>query len=104
MVCKMAQDALPWARVVEHHSSYRAFQEIYASGVDLLITDCHMPDLDGPGLVRMIREQKFSVPIIMVSACEDARKLGEQAGIDRFVHKSRLSQELDPAIKSLLAG
>ena len=47
-----------------------------------------MPDMDGPTLVHEIRQMKNSLPIIMVSGSDDARVLGEKAGIDKFVERA----------------
>ena len=61
-----------------------------------------MPEMDGPTLVRTIREEKNSIPIIMVSGSPEARGLGENAGIDRFVAKVQLRPALAEAIHALL--
>jgi CheY-like chemotaxis protein len=102
LVHELAQDASPSAHIVDHHCCSQALQQIEAGGVDLLITNCHMPDMDGPTMVRGIRGQKNSIPIIMVSGSDDARELGEQAGIDRFVAKFQLHSGLADAIHSLM--
>jgi len=98
----VAREAIPSASLAEHHSSLHALQEINNGSADLLITNCHMPDMDGPTLVKTIRQEKNSIPIIMVSGSEDARELGEQAGIDRFVPKHALIPALSAAIHSLI--
>ncbi len=43
---------------------------ILAHRPDLLITDCQMPRLDGPGLIRRVRENPATqdLPILMLSA------------------------------------
>ena len=96
-------ETLPSASVVDHASSLQALQDVQSSSADLLVTNCHMPDMDGPTLVRTIREEKHAVPVIMVSGSEDARTLGENAGIDRFVSKTWISTELPDAIQTLLS-
>lgn len=104
IVCALAHEALPNAIIGEHTSSMGALQEVECGGADLLITNCHMPDMDGPTLVQRIRQMKNSLPIIMVSASDDARALGEKAGIDKFVEKNRLTAELGHAIHTCLAA
>src|ERR1700722_14374213 len=98
MICTLVHEAVPSATIGEHTSSLRALQEVECGEADLLITNCHMPDMDGPTLVQTIRERKNSIPIIMVSGSDDARTLGEQAGIDKFVEKSHLTAELGDAL------
>jgi CheY-like chemotaxis protein len=102
IVMAVAREAIPSASLTEHHSSLHALQEIHTGSADLLITNCHMPDMDGPTLVKTIREENNSIPIIMVSGSDDARELGEQAGVDRFVPKHTIIPELSAAIHSLM--
>ena len=73
-------------------------------GADLVITNCHMPDMDGPTFVRTLREGKFTQPIIMVSGSDEARRLGAVAGVDRFIEKRYLDPDLAHAIHKLLKG
>jgi CheY-like chemotaxis protein len=48
----------------------------------LLVLDLQMPGLDGPGLVRTLREQTRwgAVPFVLVSAVADAPAIGHQLG------------------------
>ena len=102
VVCALAHEAAPGATIEEHTSSLHALHEVETGGVNLLITNCHMPDMDGPPLVQKIRGMKSAIPIIMVSGDPRARELGEKAGIDHFVEKSRLNAELGEAIHTVL--
>lgn len=101
-IAALAQDAMPYANITDHRSSLEALQQIKMGGVDLVIADCDMPDKDGLRLVKAIREQNFSMPIIMVSGSNDARKLGQADGIDRFIEKRFLDPDLAHAIHTLL--
>ncbi|MBA1419559.1 MAG: response regulator [Epsilonproteobacteria bacterium] len=50
--------------------------EIYKNkALDLIITDIHMPKMDGLTLVEKIREERSDVPIIIISAYSDQEKL-----------------------------
>jgi CheY-like chemotaxis protein len=76
----------------------RALAVLAAGGIDLLITDCHMPGLDGLALTRRIRAAEPSgrhLPVIALSASalpEQARRCLE-AGADDFLAKPvRLDQ------------
>jgi CheY-like chemotaxis protein len=102
-VAAIAHEAMPSASVSELSSGLSALHEVEA-GADLLITNCHMPDMDGPTLVKTIREQDNLIPIIMVSSSEDARDLGSVAGINRFVPKLEIYSALTQVIQSLLAA
>jgi DNA-binding response OmpR family regulator len=102
IICTTIQETYPKAEIAAYVSAKQAFHEIETSTVDLLVTNCHMPDMDGPTLVRTLREQKHSLPIIMVSGSDDARRLGEEAGIDRFVAKHLIQHDLQESLYALL--
>lgn len=57
--------------------------------VDLIITDCQMPRMDGLALSRHLRAEGFDVPIIMISGHSDPSMaaLARAAGIDAFFTK-----------------
>jgi CheY-like chemotaxis protein len=104
MVAAIAHETMPSATITTHASSLRAFQDIHRDDADLLITECYMPNMDGPTLVKAIRHTRNAIPIIMISGSEKARELGEKAGIDEFVPKSHMHSALTEAIQSLLAA
>ena len=91
---EMAREAVPSADVSSHTSALHALQEIHSSQVDLLITNCQMPDMDGPTLVKTLRAEKNAVPVIMVSGSDDARAIAEGLGVGRFVPKHALHSAL----------
>jgi two-component system, cell cycle sensor histidine kinase and response regulator CckA len=45
-----------------------ALREIEREPVDLIVSDVSMPTLDGPTLVRRLRERGESTPVILMSA------------------------------------
>jgi CheY-like chemotaxis protein len=103
-IVAIAHEAMPAAMIAEHNLAGRALEEVSSGTADLLITNCHMPDMDGPMLVQTIREAHNPIPIIMVSGSENARDLGEKAGIDRFVPKFEIFSTLTEAIHALVDG
>ncbi len=99
---KDALEAEGW-RVVACFDGAAALTRI-ASGAryDLLITDNHLPHVDGLELVRYARSLKHraNLPIIMFSGV-DCRAKAEQTGVDVFLQKPEDTQRLIPVIKSL---
>lgn len=75
---------------------------------DLVITDLHMPKVNGVELVRYIRNesQQRSVPVIMVTSDSDASRIEEarQAGVSEFLHKPFDARALKRYIQRLLAS
>jgi putative two-component system response regulator len=62
-----------------------------ALGVDLVLTDAHMPNMDGFDVARRIRESRTpqDLPIVMVTSLEarEDRLRAYQAGINDFINK-----------------
>jgi two-component system, chemotaxis family, chemotaxis protein CheY len=78
-----------------------------ASGArfDLLLTDNHLPQVNGLELVRYVRLSQAcaTLPIVMFSAVDCARE-AYQAGVNVFLRKPDDIGRLIPAIKALCAG
>jgi CheY-like chemotaxis protein len=104
VVRALAQEGFPSAHITEYASGLDALEHIRSRPADLLITNCEMPDMDGLTLVRTLREDHFSLPIIMVSGSPGARDLGERAGVDQFVEKGHMTTRLVNVVSSLIAG
>jgi len=102
IVVSVVHEAIPAAEVSAHTSAVHALQEISTGHIDLLITNCHMPDMDGPTLIKTLRQGKNGVPIIMVSGSDEARQVAEEVGVDFFVPKHALHAALTDAIHSLI--
>ena len=63
--------------------------ERHPGDFDVIVTDIAMPDLDGPGLVRAVREISRDVKVVMISGClrpEDIAAARE-LGIDQVYEK-----------------
>ncbi|HEY5997715.1 MAG TPA: response regulator [bacterium] len=75
--------------VAEAGDGRAALERIVAGGVDLVVSDCIMPVLDGLGLAREIRSRPAlaRLPIIMLTTecsaerIQEARAIGVQAWI-----------------------
>ena len=77
-----------------------------ALGVDLVLTDAHMPNMDGFELARRIRETRSSqqLPIVMVTSLEarEDRLRAYESGINDFINKPVDHTELQLRLKWLL--
>ena len=100
--CDMAEDGeAAWAHLREDAAAQR-----YA----VVITDCHMPQLDGYGLVERVRthERAHGRPRIPVLALTANALQGErdrclQAGMDAYLAKPVLVEDLAHALAGLVA-
>jgi two-component system, chemotaxis family, chemotaxis protein CheY len=76
------------------------------NGVNLVITDLNMPNLDGIGLIRKVRANPLfkGIPIIMLTTeSHDSRKQeGKAAGATGWIVKPFATQQLLAVVKKVL--
>ena len=73
--------------------------------IDLLITDVVMPEMDGPRLIREVRERRPDIKVICISGyAEDAfrKKLDQSADI-HFLPKPFSLNQLAGTVKKVMA-
>lgn len=84
----------------------QALQAALAHQPDLVLTDVMMPNLDGFGLLKALREkpQTALIPVILLSARagEEARVEGLQAGADDYLIKPFSARELLARVSGIL--
>jgi len=95
-------------KVIEARSGEAALDLIRnaAEAIDLLITDVVMPHMDGPGLVREVRELNPEMKVIFISGyTEDAfrQRLDSDVGIE-FLPKPFSLKELAAKVRDVLAA
>ena len=83
-----------------------ALEEARRQRPDLILSDIMMPQLDGLGLLRELREdeQLRDVPVMLLSARagEEARMDGISAGADDYLTKPFSAAELNVRVRSML--
>lgn len=92
--------------VVQAVDGSDALSKLHDSSVQMIITDLNMPNLDGIGLIRRIREgtrHKF-IPIIMLTTeSQDSRKQeGKSAGATGWIIKPFRPDQLMSVVKKVL--
>ncbi len=96
--------ALEGFSTLEAEDGLEAISKVKAGGVDIVIMDVMMPELDGFSAVREIR--KFSsIPIIMLSARTETydRINGFEIGIDDYITKPFSPKELMLRIRAVMS-
>jgi CheY-like chemotaxis protein len=78
---------------------------VRSTAIDLVVTDLQMPELDGLGLVRHIRDHGPYMPVILITAhgSEDLAIEALHAGAASYVPKSELAQSLAQVVDEVLA-
>ena len=72
---------------------------------DLIVTDLHMPQMDGLELVRAMRERHPEVPVILMTAYGSEAFAVEalEQGAASYVPKSQLADKLCDTVREILA-
>lgn len=81
-----------------------AYDEMYNSLYDLIISDIMMPETDGFEFARTIRQVNKSIPILFMSARDDlpSKQKGFRLGIDDYMVKPIELDELLLRVRALL--
>ena len=68
----------------------------------LIILDMRMPVMDGWVFARTLRKEGVSVPILVMTAAQNARRWAEEIGADAFIAKPFDLEELLRAVNSFM--
>ncbi|MDZ4185181.1 MAG: response regulator [Desulfuromonadales bacterium] len=92
--------------VVEAIDGRDALERLSQESVDMLITDLNMPNLDGVGLIRAVRQDPANrfIPIIMLTTeSHDSKKQeGKAAGASGWIVKPFKPEQLLGVVKMVL--
>ena len=90
--------------VFEANNGEKAMDELDKVHIDLLITDIMMPKLNGYTLVRELREAKYEMPILMITAKEtiEDKETGFNSGTDDYMVKPIVLREMLLRVNALL--
>lgn len=102
------EQAFPLVEVAEaaRYDQLRALMDDVAVHPDLVLLDLHMPGMSGFIGLMMLRSERPEVPVIVVSAAEDAATIQRSIdyGASGFVPKSTPIAQVAEAIRSVLEG
>ena len=102
MVCTYLNDSGFQAKGCLHVND--AYDEMYNSLYDLIISDIMMPDIDGFEFAENVRRVNKHIPILFMSAKDDlpSKQRGFQLGIDDYMVKPIQLDELLLRVRALL--
>lgn len=85
-------------------SANQAYDEMYNSLYDLIISDIMMPEIDGFEFAENVRQVNRHIPILFMSAKDDlpSKKRGFQLGVDDYMVKPVELAELEMRVRALL--
>ena len=105
-ITKKVLESQDWIETVEAPSAKDALNILERdNGIDLIISDIMMPDMDGFRLTRSIREKGYDIPIIAISARLEPsdRKKMNASGMNAFIQKPINQQLLVDKIDELIS-
>lgn len=75
------------------------------SGIDLVVTDFNMPEMDGLEMVRQVRGHGNQVPVMMVTTefSAELRAMAKDLGIIAWVVKPLKKESFSAAVQKCLA-
>lgn len=81
-----------------------AFDQMYTSHIDLIISDIMMPGMDGFAFAEAVRNQDKNIPILFMTARDDfsSKERGYRLGIDDYLVKPIDLNELVLHVEALL--
>ncbi len=93
-----------YSDVVEAEHGKAGLEKLKLGGVEMIITDWNMPEMDGLEFVQTVRGQNASIPILMVTtnAAKEDIVQALQAGVNNYVVKPFTPDTLKEKIESLL--
>ena len=85
-------------------SANEAYEEMYNSLYDLIISDIMMPEVDGFEFAENVRQVNRHIPILFMSAKDDlpSKRKGFQLGVDDYMVKPVELAELEMRVRALL--
>ncbi len=93
--------------VVQADNGKTGLQKLEEGGVDVIITDWNMPEMDGLEFVKRVRAGEYKdVPILMVTTNAAKEDIVEalQAGVNNYVVKPFTPETLKEKIEHLIPG
>jgi len=83
-----------------------ALERLKTSQVGIVVSDIHMPDMDGLTLMGKIKAGYPGVPVILITgfSVSEARKIALNRGADAFVAKPFRMKELKDVIESFYSA
>jgi two-component system, chemotaxis family, chemotaxis protein CheY len=93
-----------YSDVVEADNGKSGLEKLGQGGVEMIITDWNMPEMDGLEFVQTVRGQNPNIPILMVTtnAAKEDIVQALQSGVNNYVVKPFTPDTLKEKIESLL--
>lgn len=100
------QSHAPESTIIRAQSAQMALAQLADSQPDLVLTDLHLPEVDGFALALALRERQFDLPVAIISADLDEKHMlrAKQVGAMGFIPKTWDDVRLVQALAGILRG
>ena len=81
-----------------------ALRLIAATRYDIIVSDIHMPEMDGLELMARIKNKHPGLPVVLITgySVSEARKIAMEKGADAFVEKPFHMKKIIEVVANLL--
>jgi DNA-binding NarL/FixJ family response regulator len=92
--------------ISEAESGEQLFKLLDKNEYDILILDICLPDMDGLQILKIVKQSKPNLPILMLSALSEGQYAMKaiKDGASGYLNKIAASDQLIKAIREILAG
>lgn len=101
-LARMLELSYPSATIRTCANGLAALHAYEQEGADLLITDYHMPEMDGLELIRTLRSRQVAIPIVALSGESVNEQELRSAGADAFLRLPFSISEFKQVVYALL--
>lgn len=93
--------AFPGSTVYQHTDLCRVPHDILNNKVDAVFLETEVDESNSLDFVRMLRRQKKSLPVFIISQTEDLREEAAKVGVNDYFVQPVTEQQLRDAIQSV---
>lgn len=106
LVRKILQDEYPCGLIEEVMNGLELVTKVVSEKWDIVISDISMPVMNGLDAVKEIRKHSLTLPVLILSShTEDIYvRYAMKAGASGYVHKYRMYEELNDAVRKALGS
>src|SRR4051812_49072119 len=102
LLAYLVERAYAEVTIAEAATGVEALSAALAQHSDLIISDCHMPGMDGMEFVRTLRGHGATMPILMLSSESSVAAVAQQAGATAFLSKPLAIRSFSQFLHTLL--
>ena len=104
IAAQVVRQTLPLAEVVVRNDGLEALLAYQEGGADFVVTNHHMPRMDGMTLIQELHAHAPDLPIVMISVNPAAKADAEAAGANWFLAKEQIMERMPRLLLDHIKG